>query len=579
MSKPRGRVVVVRKRVAPTLPPAQSLLDSHYPDSVSDTPSVGMTEAELLMDPDRYVSELLWIRDKWGNVVPFKLNPVQLRLTETKRRIKAQGKPQRFLILKSRRQGVTTYEQAMAFHGVATRPNYQAVTLAHDDKSTEKIFRIANLFYDTLDPNYKPKRLAASNKRDLNFPALRSLYSIGTAGSRGVGRGDTLNKVHWSETAWSPGTKEDQRRTLAGLTEATSAGEVTLETTPNGVGDLFHEKFVEAMHGRNEWTPLFFPWFADPTYRLTLTESEAVSIMKRLTEEETKLVAKHGLDASQIAWRRIQIEELKNLFQQEYPEDWETCFLVSGQSFFDKGSINALFLECGEPVNAREDGTFIQWATPVQGRRYVCGADVAEGLKDGNRSVMGVLEVESGEQVAVVRGKWPPEEFARLCAEVAYAYNGALLAVERNNHGHSCLNTLANSIQYRELYYHKEYDATGKGLPALGWPTSPKTRPILLDDLREAVEGRFMAVRDRVLLEECRTFGPNERGRYEALNGAYDDSLFAWGIAWQVRKLSVKQGGGGLSKGYESAVNAVGAGRFYTPSSIMSVNPLSGRLY
>jgi len=542
-----------------------------------------LTEADLLMDPDRYASELLWIRDKRGDVIPFRLNPVQLRISEAKKRTRALGKPERYLTLKSRRQGVTTYEQALSFHGVATRANYQALTLAHDDKSTEKIFRIANLFYDTLIEDYRPRRLTASNKRDLNFPGLRSLYSIGTAGSRAVGRGDTLNRVHWSETAWSPGTKEDQRRTLAGLTEAASAGEVGLETTPNGVGDLFHEKFTEAMKGRNEWTPLFFPWFADPTYRLTVGESEALSIMRGLTEEESKLVVKHKLDAGQIAWRRMQIEELKHLFPQEYPEDWETCFLVSGQSFFDKAKINALFHDCKEPVHAREDGTFIQWQKPLEGRHYVCGADVAEGLREGNRSVMGVLDLESGEQVAVIRGKWPPEEFARLCADVATIYNTALLGVERNNHGHSCLNTLSNSIQYRELYYHKEYDSTGKGLPALGWPTSPKTRPIMLDDLREAVEGRYMAVHDRTLLEECRTFGPNERGRYEGLNGAYDDSLFAWGIAWQIRKVSSRHGSASLSKEYESAVQSSALGRMYSgdsiPVSVASFNQLPGRLY
>src|SRR3546814_3779344 len=41
------------------------------------------------------------------------------------------------------------------------------------------------------------QRLTASNKRDINLPRLRSYYSIGTAGSKGFGRGDTLNKAHW----------------------------------------------------------------------------------------------------------------------------------------------------------------------------------------------------------------------------------------------------------------------------------------------------------------------------------------------------------------------------------------------
>lgn len=570
--------IIVRRNVAPVVP------------FVPQVPGLDPVVAQALLDEEKYIEQLLLIRDKRGIVQQFTLNPVQKRIMEVRRNLRAQGKRIRLLILKARRQGVTTLEQAISFKGVASEHNYQALTLAHNDKSTEKIFRIANLFYEMLRDSGKPRRLTSSNKRDLNFPGLRSLFSIGTAGGRGTGRSETLNRFHWSEVAWSPGSKEEQRDLLAGLTEAASHGEGTLETTANGVGDLFHEKFVEAMRGGNEWTALFFPWFADPTYREYCKPDEASYIMANLTEDEHKLVVRHGLDAQQIRWRRMQQRELGRLFQQEYPEDWETCFLVSGQSFFEKAIINELFLSAQAPIEERWNGDLRIWRKPIPGRHYIMGGDVAEGLTDGNWSMCGVLDAETGEQVAALRGHWPPEEFARRMVLIAHEYSGEnhadypLLAVERNNHGHSCLNTLANTYNYPNLYYHREYDARGKEAPALGFPTTPKTRPIMLDDLREAVEKRYMVIHDRVFLDECRTFGPNERGKYEALNDADDDSVFGWGIAWQIRQSSVRRGEASVSGGYEAALNAAQSARVFNPSnvepmSVGSMNQAPGRIF
>lgn len=491
----------------------------------------------VMASPIRYVEGLLKIRDKMGSIIPLKLNPVQKKLMGLKRRALLDGRKPRFLILKARREGITTLEQALNFYCVATRPNQQVATLAHENESTEKIFRIANLFYDKLPKALRPKRLTGHSKRDLNFTELNSLFYIGTAGSRGFSRGDTINRVHWSEVAWSRGSKEDQRALLAGLTEACSNGEIVLESTPNGIGNLFHEKFSEALKGENEWTAVFFPWWEDSSYRVKLLPAQRAELEADLSDEEKELMQRHGLDVNQIAWRREQRRELRHLFPQEYPEDPETCFIVSGSCFFDRVLISAMLETTQDPLEVRGEGEVRVWEKPVPGRRYAAGADVAEGTPTGNYSVMGVLDVETEDQVACLRGKFPPEDFAKRCAALCNEYNGAFLGVERNNHGHSCLNTLVNTIGYSNLYYYSDYDpSTQKSNPRLGWETNGKTRPILLDDLREHIEKGFMRTKDRELLSECRTFGPVGASRYEAQEGCHDDSIFAWGIAIQVRK-------------------------------------------
>jgi hypothetical protein len=491
----------------------------------------------LFEDPLEYIETLLTIRSKRGAEIPFILNPVQRKVMAKKAEAVAAGKPRKFLILKARRQGVTTLEQALNFWVVATQRNQQVMTLAHNDDSTEKIFRIPSMFFDKLVKEFRPTRLTASNKRDLNFPKMNSLYYIGTAGSKGLGRGDTLNRVHWSEVAWSRGSRTDQELLLDGLTEACSEGEIVLESTPNGVGDLFHEMWTEASKGAGEWTPIFSPWWDDPTYRRRLTPERERELLASLTEEEKELVGREHLDAGQIAWRRAKKEDKKKRFEQEYPENSSSCFLVSGSCFFDKTKIADLMKRVTAPIEVKDDGQLIFFERCKAGHRYVAGCDVAEGVPDGDFSVCTILDGETLAPVAVLRGRWRPEDFATRTEKLCKGFNMALLGVERNNHGHSCLNTLKNTLHYPKLYHHNDYDEKTKvSTPELGFPTNMKTRPIMLDDLRAAIEEEHLPGRDRVLLEECLTFQDNGKGKYQAREGCHDDTVLSNAIAIQVRK-------------------------------------------
>jgi len=72
----------------------------------------------------------------------------------------------------------------------------------------------------------------------------------------------------------------------------------------------------------------FFPWWWEDSYR---RDVEIVNF----TDEELELVAKHKLDAGQIAFRREMRSQFRNRYLEEYAEDAETCFLTSGNCMFD----------------------------------------------------------------------------------------------------------------------------------------------------------------------------------------------------------------------------------------------------
>lgn len=277
-----------------------------------------------------------------------------------------------------------------------------------------------------------------------------------------------------------------------------------------------------------------------------------------LNAEELELIRIHGLSLGQIAWRRQKQQELRRRFPEQYPESDVDCFLASGGQRFDVDALKALAAKAQGlapeivPTLPRSRGRdlavaparLMVWSRPAVNRSYVIGADVGEGIEGRDASAACVLDRRSGEQVAELHGWVAPDRFALLLSGVGRWYRMAQLAVERNNHGHSTLNTLRNVCRYPRLYRHVRYDAGKKAVAILGWPTDVQTRPILIDDLAAAIAGQHIGIRSAGLLDECMSFIVTDRGDGEAAPDAHDDRVIAAGIAWQVRKRGSRQLGG-----------------------------------
>src|SRR5262249_27003467 len=82
----------------------------------------------------------------------------------------------------------------------------------------------------------------------------------------------------------------------------------------------------------------------------------------------------------------------------------------------------------------------LRWfALPEPGHKYVIGADPAQGNPTSADSALCVLDVDFGEQVAELAGKFEPAVFASYAKQLAMWFQKAGILVERNNHGHAVL--------------------------------------------------------------------------------------------------------------------------------------------
>ncbi|SEA53576.1 hypothetical protein SAMN05421743_105209 [Thalassobacillus cyri] len=509
------------------------------------------TEEKEVLTPKQRINRHLFIRTKTKEVTNLKFNPIQAVYWE--------DKTQRDIILKPRQLGFSTLILAEFFDDTINNPNTTTVIIAHDADSTRKLFDAVQFMYNNL-PEQKKKDLndgrskpKYGNRKEYYFESINSRIYVGTAGSTDFGRGSTINNLHCSEVAFWP----DPETLMTGLLQAVPRdGRVVLETTANGVGNYFYRTYQEAKAGEVQWEPHFYRWFDHPDYQLPLDKGEKLSP----TKEEQLTVDQYNLTPEQLKWRRWKISEMpekdglskEERFLQEYPEDDTSCFLSSGRPVFDMTKLKVLL----EKVQNNPYGVYeIDYETknvyettsaspelkifkqPEMGHRYVLASDVAEGKANGDYSAAHVVDWETNEQVAEVHGHWDPDIFGKKLAVVGWYYNTALIGVERNNHGHSVLNTLINQVGYENLYHHVDYDsANGEERKVPGWPTDPKTRPIMMSDLRTVMREQSMKVNSATLLNELFTFIVNDQGKEEAQSGCHDDLVMALAIAIQLRK-------------------------------------------
>jgi hypothetical protein len=172
------------------------------------------------------------------------------------------------------------------------------------------------------------------------------------------------------------------------------------------------------------------------------------------------------------------------------------------------------------------------WLDPEPGRHYILGADVAEGISEGDYSAAEVIDAETGLQCAEIQVQWPIQRFAEEVARLGHRYNRALLAIERNNHGHAVLNVLQQQLEYPRIYRHPD---GVDGVMRAGWPMNTKTKPEAVAALGGMIQAAPQVFFSRRLLEECRSFDYGEDGKMAARRGMHDDLVIAMAIAQAVR--------------------------------------------
>lgn len=519
---------------------------------IEDSAQGALLRSEIAKDKSLLIEMSFYIVDKKKKTVPFFLNDVQHKLNgiiKEHRALYEEGKINflKFLILKGRQQGMTAFITAYQLSCAITDRNFAGWTMAHEDGATRRIFEEKAKFpYRNLPDTLKPTE-KYNNRREFLFDKLNSSWGISTAGNEESGRGGTPNFFHGSEAAfWGSIDK-----IMSGLGESLPAGSIEiLESTANGHNE-FKKLWDDAKAGNNNYVPLFFEWWETPEYRLRFETEEIrewfIETVENglpldgveddeFTEKLIMLRVEKGLDWEQLYWYYNKKKDKKEKCEQEYPCTDTEAFLHSGRPYFAIRLIERLKLKW-QNFKARirkYSGRLELFEEPVEGVEYVIGADVAEGLEEGDYDHAAIYRADTWVQVGYIHGHFDTDVFGDLLVDTAEYFNGAYIGIERNNHGHAVLNTVYKYRGYKNIFMEVSIDdKNDKKSRKLGWHTNSASKYVMLDELDSAIRNQEITPRDYRLFEEMHEVVLDEKGNVNT-NGK--DRVVAHAITWQMRK-------------------------------------------
>lgn len=539
---------------------------------------------DIKSDLYRYIENNLWIRTKSGKLEVLVPNKPQKALIDYVLYCLELGIPVRVILLKARQMGLSTIVEAICYWWTSTNKHQTAVIIGHEDTSAKNLYMMFRRYYDNSNPIFKPS-VKYNTRSDLTFEryddggnqvGLGSVIKTATAKNTSAGRSDTVQFLHASEV----GEWENGEELIASLMQTIPDLPNTfifLESTAKGKGNYFHKEWRNAEKGENNFVPFFFPWWLIDEYEVyddedigTLSEYEEflISLFKKgfntfsgdhyaVTEEQyipkIKFYRRKSRDFASDPTRMYQ----------EYPSVAKEAFVASGANVFpvlelEKMEHQTLEVDEYDYYNLKtgdnhedyildrieydprvEDFTAVAplkvFDLPEPGKEYVIGADVAEGLKNGDFSVAEVVETTSMKTVARWRGHCDPDRFGEILGALGALYNHALIGVEVNNHGLTTVQKLRDTyytnLYKREKGYDEDFEEPTSNL---GWKTDVRTKRLAIDDLIRIIREGLNEEKDMVFVEEAFAFVRDIRGRMNAEEGEHDDTVMAKAITFQL---------------------------------------------
>ncbi len=533
-------------------------------------------EAAKHLTFDQWAAQFLKIRDENGVLMPFLMRETQLRFNAILEEEIAQNGYARIIVLKARKEGISSVVQGRAVRTTVETPGWNAGVMAHADDACQAIFERARTMAENL-PKGMRRPASKWNRKQIAYKAPHSsTLEVNVAKGRGGwARGSDKHFVHLSEVAFWPLIRGESRAqgqliAVCNAVPRVAGTVVVIESTANGAGNEFHKLWKGAEDGTNGFRPIFFGWQDFPAYRMVGKTAEDFKALPEWVEDEPRL-RQMGIDEEQLAWRRWKIAADcggdVDAFKQEYPAYPEEAFLATGASFFPPSLVQERLLEIMGAEKAESDAGFpprrfsfdskgqpeesrggeLRFYRSTRGKdidqrdvdRYVIVADPAGSSSNapdqqkGDPACAYVWDREKNEQIAEWRGWCQPDEFASALYYLGSLYSNPLMIVEAGPFGGHVISGLQR-LGYRNLYFRENLGDQLLNEPTnwgqYGWITSAKTKQLMLDALRELWRTGTVRINSLICCQEHITFVKKGPVKREAQTGCHDDTVMCCAI-------------------------------------------------
>jgi hypothetical protein len=454
-------------------------------------------------DPVHFMKKYCFIQHPQRGRIPFHLYPFQEKV------LQLWDENPYSVVLKSRQLGISTLAAGYSLWLMLFHKDRNVLCLATTQETAKNMVTKVRFMFESL-PSWLKIDTIENNRLSLR---LKNGSQIKAKSSNSdAARSEAVSLLVIDEAAFIENVAETWAS--AQQTLATGGGAIVL-STPYGTGNWFHQTWVRAEEGVNDFLPIRLPWTVHP-------ERD-----QAWRDKQDELLGDPRMAAQECDCDFASSGDV--VFYQEYLEFYEKTYIK-------------------EPLEKRgADQNLWIWEPADYSRTYLVVADVARG--DGkDYSAFHVIDIDSNTQVAEYKGQIGTKEYGHLLVGIATEYNEALLVVENASIGWATLQTIIDR-GYPNLYYSTKSDSTlsnsyfdkymdtSKMVP--GFSMTSKNRPMVIGKLQEYTADQSVIIQSKRLIAEMKVF-IWKNGRAEAQQGYNDDLVMSFGIAMFMRDTSFR---------------------------------------
>jgi len=484
-------------------------------------------------DPAYFMKKYCHIQHPTRGRILFNLYPFQSEVLHL-------FKDHQYIItLKSRQLGISTLAAAYSLWLMLFHKDKNVLALATTQATARNLVTKTMFMYDELP---KWLKLPAVEKNKLSLRLKNGSKITAKSSNADAARSEAVSLLLIDEAAFIDNIAETF--TAAQQTLATG-GQCMALSTPNGIGNWFHQTWDKAEAGDNSFLPIRLPWTVHPERNQEWRDQQDRDLGPRMAGQEC-----------------------------------DCDFLASGDTVFEPDDLS--FYEQTyqkDPVEKRGiDNNLWIWEQPDYSKSYMVVADVSRG-DSADYSAFHVFDIETCVQVGEYKGKLSPKDFGNVLVAIAAEYNDALLVVENANIGWATIEQIMER-EYRNLYYSpkSQMDTVESYMTKYerdqlvpGFTMSVRTRPLVIAKMMEYVREKGVTIQSKRLMGEMRVF-VWKNGKAQAQTNYNDDLLMSCATALYVRDtaLRLRQQGMDLARAQLSSFSNLNAKNQAVISSVGS---------
>jgi hypothetical protein len=446
-------------------------------------------------DPGYFINNYAKISHPLRGLIPFKMYDFQEDLIND-------FNDYRFnVILKARQLGISTITAAYVVWMMSFHRDKNILVIATKFSTAANLVNKVKSIIKNMPDWLKIAPISVDNRASFELSNGSQIKASSTSGD--AGRSEALSLLVVDEAAHVEGLNE----LWTGLYPTLSTGGRCIAlSTPNGVGNWFHQTYIDSEEDKNDFHPTSLVWDVHP-------------------------------DRDQEWFDK----ETKNMSRRQIAQELECNFNMSGETVFHPEDLEKIEENLQEPkYKTGFDRNFWIWEEFQPEFTYLMTVDVARG--DGaDFSVFHILKIETMEIIAEYKGKATPDIFSNLLNEVGKEYGNCMIAIENNSIGWSVLEKLQEK-EYPNIYYsykssHEYVDpitAEYKSNTVPGFTMSMKTRPLVVAKMEEFIRNKLITIYSRRIFNEMKTFIWNN-GKPQAMKKYNDDLIIACAIGCWIK--------------------------------------------